>query len=95
MIPIQKFTTKSQEALQKTHRYVFENNQDTIDPVHLLLVLAEQEDGVVLSILKKFGIDIADSALALGFISGSAINFFQARQSDGTNFGNEFLIGLF
>ncbi len=58
MIPIQKFTTKSQEALQKTHRFVFENNQDTIDPLHLTLTLSEQEDGVVLSILKKLGTDV-------------------------------------
>lgn len=59
MIPIQKFTTKSQEALQKSHRFVFENNQDTIDPTHLLLVLSEQEDGVVLSILKKLSVDVS------------------------------------
>ncbi|MBI3627112.1 ATP-dependent chaperone ClpB, partial [Candidatus Uhrbacteria bacterium] len=39
---------------------VFENNQDTIDPIHLLMVLTEQEDGVVLSIFKKFGLEVTE-----------------------------------
>lgn len=57
MIPINKFTTKSQEALQMTHRFVFENNHDTIYPIHLILILIEQDEGVVNSIIKKVGID--------------------------------------
>ncbi|MBI4215683.1 MAG: ATP-dependent chaperone ClpB [Parcubacteria group bacterium] len=56
MVPIQKFTTKAQEALQRTHRLVYENKQDTIDPIHLLLVLIEQEDGVVSAILNRLQI---------------------------------------
>ena len=58
MIPIQKFTTKSQEALQRTHRFVYENNHDTIYPIHLFLILAEQEEGVVISILNKLDTNI-------------------------------------
>lgn len=57
MIPINKFTTKSQEALQRTHRFVFESKHVEMRPEHLLLILVEQEDGVVGSILRKLGVD--------------------------------------
>ena len=57
MIPINKFTTKSQEALQRTHRFVFEQRHTEMKPDHLLLILVEQEDGVVLSILNKLNAD--------------------------------------
>ncbi len=58
MIPLNKLTTKSQEALQTTHRFVFENRQAEMTCEHLLLILAEQEDGVVYSILNKLEINL-------------------------------------
>jgi len=57
MIPINKFTTKSQEALQRTHRFVYESKHQEMQPEHLLLILVEQEDGVVGSILRKLSVD--------------------------------------
>ena len=60
MIPINKFTTKSQEALQMAHRFVYENKHDVMHPIHLLLILTEQDEGVVVSILNKLGININD-----------------------------------
>lgn len=65
MIPINKFTTKSQEALQTTHRFVYESKHTEMKPEHLLLILAEQEDGVVGSILRKLEADI----LVINFFS--------------------------
>ena len=58
MIPINKFTTKSQEALQRTHRFVYESKHPEMRPEHLLLILIEQEEGVVASILHKLDVDI-------------------------------------
>lgn len=60
MIPIQKLTTKSQEALQMTHRFAYENRQHEMTPEHLLLILSEQEDGVVYSILNKLEVNIQE-----------------------------------
>jgi ATP-dependent Clp protease ATP-binding subunit ClpB len=57
MVPINKFTTKSQEALQRAHRFVYESRHYEMRPEHLLLILVEQEDGVVASILNKLGVD--------------------------------------
>lgn len=57
MIPINKFTTKSQEALQRTHRFVYESKHKEMRPEHLLLILVEQEEGVVGSILRKLEVD--------------------------------------
>lgn len=57
MIPINKFTTKSQEALQRTHRFVYESKHHEMRPEHLLLILVEQEEGVVGSILRKLQVD--------------------------------------
>lgn len=56
------FTTKSQEALQKAQHLVGEHNHPHMDPLHLLTSLLEQEEGVVMSIFKKIGIDVSAAA---------------------------------
>jgi ATP-dependent Clp protease ATP-binding subunit ClpB len=55
----QNFTTKSQEAIQLAHQAAIGNGQQAVEPVHLLSALLSQEDGVVLSILKKLQTDVA------------------------------------
>lgn len=57
MVPINKFTTKSQEALQRTHRFTYESKHREMKAEHFLLILIEQEEGVVLSILRKLEVD--------------------------------------
>ncbi|MBU0646676.1 ATP-dependent chaperone ClpB [Patescibacteria group bacterium] len=52
MLP-NNFTLKSQEALQYAHNIATENGQQTLEPIHLLASLLEQEDGVVLTIVNK------------------------------------------
>ncbi|MDP3985387.1 MAG: ATP-dependent chaperone ClpB [bacterium] len=56
MLP-QNFTTKSQEAIQQAHFIATEAGQQQLEPMHLLLALLEQEDGIVTSILKKLDAD--------------------------------------
>lgn len=51
-----QFTHKSQEALQKASEVAHENGQPQIEPPHLFLALINQEDGVVVSVLKKINI---------------------------------------
>lgn len=50
---MQKFTTKSQEALQEAQNLVFDNNHLALEPAHLMAALLEQKDGVVPTILSK------------------------------------------
>jgi ATP-dependent Clp protease ATP-binding subunit ClpB len=56
--PFNQFTTKSQEALQQAQKYVLDFGHTHLDPLHILLALLEQEDGVVVAVLRKMGVDI-------------------------------------
>lgn len=55
----QNFTNKSQEALQNAAQISSENGQPYIEPPHLFLALLLQEEGLVISLLKKLNIAIA------------------------------------
>jgi len=58
MLNPQQFTHKSQEALQHANRIAQENNQPQIEPPHLFSALLQQEDGIVVSLLKQLDIPI-------------------------------------
>ncbi|MCP4021551.1 MAG: ATP-dependent chaperone ClpB [Desulfobacteraceae bacterium] len=51
-----KLTVKSQELFQKAHGIAEKSNNQAIEPVHFLKAMLEDDDGVVVSILKKIGI---------------------------------------
>lgn len=55
-----KFTTKALEALQEAQHIALDEQSQTVDTVHLMTSLLEQEEGVVFSIFKKLGIDTTD-----------------------------------
>ncbi|MBD3391095.1 MAG: ATP-dependent chaperone ClpB [Chitinivibrionales bacterium] len=55
---LEKFTRKSQEALVRTQELVAEYNHQEITPLHLLLALLEQENGLVPALLNKAGADL-------------------------------------
>src|SRR5437588_5606903 len=50
-----RFTIKSQEALQAAQRLADERQNPQTRPEHLLAVLLEQDDGLVPAILRKLG----------------------------------------
>src|SRR5579884_2346283 len=54
-----RFTIKSQEALQAAQRLADERRNPQTMPEHLLAVLLEQEGGVVVPVLRKLGADPA------------------------------------
>ncbi len=56
---IDRFTIKTQEALEKAGKIAAQRNNQEICPEHLLVAMLEQEDGVTPSILKKLGGDPA------------------------------------
>lgn len=53
------FTTKSQEALQKSQMLAKELGQQQVDSPHLLWALIHQEDSIVLGILERIGVNMA------------------------------------
>lgn len=61
----QRFTAKSQEAIQRAHGLANANGQQAIDALHLLSALLDQEDGVVPAVFKKLQVDSASLKGAL------------------------------
>jgi ATP-dependent Clp protease ATP-binding subunit ClpB len=54
---VDRFTIKSQEALQAAQRLAGSRRNPQVAPVHLLLALLEQEGGIVIPVLKRLGVD--------------------------------------
>ncbi len=52
-----KFTIKTQEALQASQQIAERFNNQQIEPEHLILALLEQKEGVIPSLLGKLGVD--------------------------------------
>src|SRR5947209_1017731 len=61
-----RFTIKSQEALQAAQRLADERRNPQTRPEHLLAVLLEQDSGVVAPVLRKLGVDPATVRQQLG-----------------------------
>jgi ATP-dependent Clp protease ATP-binding subunit ClpB len=51
-----KFTVKSQEAMQQAQAHAAELGNPEMQPVHLLLALAEDHEGVIPAVLEKIGV---------------------------------------
>jgi ATP-dependent Clp protease ATP-binding subunit ClpB len=56
---LDRFTIKSQEAIQAALRLAEERRNPQATPEHLLAVLLEQQDGIVVPVLRKVGADPA------------------------------------
>ncbi len=54
-----KFTVKSQEALQAAQGLAAENGNPEVLPLHLMAALLEDREGVVLPVLEKIGVPVA------------------------------------
>ncbi len=74
-----RFTIKSQEAIQAAQRLADERHNPQTTPEHLLAVLLEQDAGVVAPVLRKLGVDpaavrqaLAPALDALPTLSGGA-----------------------
>jgi ATP-dependent Clp protease ATP-binding subunit ClpB len=61
-----RFTIKSQEALQAAQRLADERRNPQTTPEHLLAVLLEQDGGVVVPVLRKLGVEPAAVRQTLG-----------------------------
>jgi ATP-dependent Clp protease ATP-binding subunit ClpB len=61
---LNKFTEKAQEAVVAAPQLASEMNHSQVEPEHLLVTLAEQQGGVVPSVLRKLGVDPADVSKA-------------------------------
>src|SRR4051812_17441933 len=55
---IDKFTLKAQEAIQEGQSLARRANHGNYEPEHLLRALIDQQDGVVIPMLQKIGVDL-------------------------------------
>ena len=53
-----KFTIKVQEALMSARSIAEENNHQQIEPIHVLIALIEQQDGITTPLFQKLGINL-------------------------------------
>src|ERR1700761_2345035 len=74
-----KFTLKSQEAVQAASSLATENGNPEILPLHLLAALIDDKDGIIVPVLEKVGVPTAqlrnkaqDSLRQLPKVSGSS-----------------------
>ncbi len=56
---LNKFTTKSQQAIQEAQALAFEYQHAQLDVAHLLYSLVNQDDSIVITILKKMDVNIS------------------------------------
>ncbi|MDD3355154.1 Clp protease N-terminal domain-containing protein, partial [Zoogloea sp.] len=62
---IDKFTTKFQQALAEAQSLAVGNDQQFIEPQHLLLALLAQDDGSTVSLLQRAGVNVGGLKAAL------------------------------
>jgi ATP-dependent Clp protease ATP-binding subunit ClpB len=61
----EKLTSKSQEAVHGANRIAVEMNHQELTPLHLMLALVMQQNGLVQTILDKLGVPVKDAAEAI------------------------------
>src|SRR5271154_4909082 len=54
----EKFTVKSQEALQAAAQMAGEHGNPEVRPLHLMAALLEDHEGVVIPVLEKIGVPV-------------------------------------
>jgi len=64
-VRIEKFTTKFQQAVADAQSAAIGNDQQFIEPQHLLLALLNQDDGGTVSLLSRAGVNVGSLKAAL------------------------------
>jgi ATP-dependent Clp protease ATP-binding subunit ClpA len=57
---IERFTQRAQEAIAEAQQLAEGEGHPQLEVLHLLLILAEQPDGVVPAVLERVGVDALD-----------------------------------
>ena len=56
MIRFDRFTQKAQEAIQQSQSIAGEGQHQAVHPVHLLIALAQESEGIIRPVLEKVGV---------------------------------------
>ncbi len=77
MPPLNKFTTKSKDAIKRAHELAIERGQNHVSSLHLLAALLLQEESMVNSILDKLEVDVV-------FLTDSILETIESPESNST-----------
>ncbi|MFA6586151.1 MAG: AAA family ATPase [Candidatus Paceibacterota bacterium] len=77
MPPLNKFTTKSKDAIKKAHELAIERGQNHVSSLHLVAALLLQDESMVNSILEKLEIDTA-------FLTDSILESIESPEGNNT-----------
>jgi ATP-dependent Clp protease ATP-binding subunit ClpB len=107
MIRFDKFTQKAQEAVQQSQSIAADSSHQQIEPLHLLIALVEQQEGIVQSVLAKCGIQPqivaedarkqlgsfprVEGAMAGNLMTQSLGEVFQQAQREADRFRDEYV----
>jgi ATP-dependent Clp protease ATP-binding subunit ClpB len=58
IMTLDKFTIKAQESISEANQIAIENDQQQIEPEHILKALLSDSEGVVSAVVKKYGVPI-------------------------------------
>jgi ATP-dependent Clp protease ATP-binding subunit ClpB len=91
-----KLTVKSQEALQAAQGLAVENGNPEVLPLHLMLALAQDKEGVVLPVLEKVGVQVASlpkvqGAAAQPGLSGALTKVLEQAFKEAANFKDDYV----
>ncbi|MFN3306461.1 MAG: Clp protease N-terminal domain-containing protein [Candidatus Kapaibacteriota bacterium] len=80
---LQKFTLRSQEAIQTAQEIAINYNNQTLEPIHVFAALVQDDDGIVVEILKKLEVNIPRLKIkvnelleGLPKVSGNGVNLY-------------------
>ena len=83
---LEKFTIKSQEAIQEASSIALKNDSSEIGGEHVLQALLEQQDGLIVPIINRIGIPVAE---LLDKVKDSVNSYPKVRGSSSVYFSNE------
>jgi ATP-dependent Clp protease ATP-binding subunit ClpB len=58
IMTLDKFTIKAQESISEANQIAIENDQQQIEPEHILKALLSDSEGVVSAVVKKYGVPV-------------------------------------
>src|SRR5215204_2467613 len=91
-----RFTIKSQEAVASAQRLASEGSNPEVAPPHLLLALLEQDEGVVVPVLQRLGVDAQAAKLSGNTVpdvrpSSEFVWVLQQAEKESAGLGDEYV----
>ena len=103
---VEKLTVKSQVVIAKSQTLASNNNNQFVEPIHILKTMLEEENSIIPYLLKKCGVNIAHlqtiinkeidtfpkvSGVSANYFSQNAVNILSKAENLLKDFGDEYI----